>query len=264
MTHISVQRFAEIAKCQIETQYLDALWNTIVNGKPLYVTENLLAELNIKPCFQAQFISTLIESTDYIIMNDDKYLESRTQMITNVNDIDRVYPVTNKSTHVVLAANRVQDVAMRINNSNFVTDYYHAPSRSSIKLIFDLYQQYLTMSNAITTGHVYIATTVEYEKNNIYTFGASKVMERKLKKLNEVRPTDQYRYIFTAAVSDAAGIEKKLLRDFAACKLASSDKTYKIYHDRLMQHMIHYVRADQDEVIFRNVMMVLDMYCRET
>jgi hypothetical protein len=231
--------------------YVDKFWNSIENDIWVLLDNELIKWFEYKDISKGkEKLVKIIKENDisskyHKILNNDQFKSYS----PTAGEQDSQWGGSNKQ-HILIEPNYFKKVCMRIGTSKSeeIMDYF-----LEIEKIFKFYNKYILAFNKNefnntafilnininktllkNNGKLYLATTINYARQNIFKFGRTENEKNRMSTYNTGRiGNDKYFYVKIFDCFDATTLEKRIEKLLVNFKIQNENEMYQLHFTAL-------------------------------
>ena len=279
---LSIKEFIKEKNYDIENLYIDKFWDSISNNTWIYINDNMLKWMG----YNCEDLRN--NKKKYLIIIKDNFKENENYKLLNTNDFKNFYEYSkvlienntinehNKVKHLIICPKSFKKSLMllKTEKSYLIRDYY-----IELEDIFKDYLKYqneyqkllyedkiklleqekkVNINNIVINnqpmkynGYIYICTTDNYAKLNIFKIGKSVNVLKRIEGYNSChKQDDEYYLCYQSKTIHSEILEKyifSMLRNFH-----HKGELYQIRFDMLLELVEFYCNADTQNINLTN------------
>ena len=267
MSQLTIQEFIEQNDIQVDQLYVDKFWSNISEDKWLYIGNNMLEWIGYqsnnyenKKHYNEVLSSNFIENEDYRFINTS---EMKNLYVMPDHNIELPTQITggNRTKHLIASPDCFKESLMMMNTQRAkqIRKYY-----VQIEKVFRQYMKYSDECNKMRLQqtrkeleaakksseafkmmiinnasfkcdqYVYIATSRNYAKQNVFKVGMTKLLEKRMGGYQTGRISDdKFSYVYLMKCVDAKAIEQLIFTRLKPFSYEDSRELFQIHFETL-------------------------------
>lgn len=291
MSQLTIHEFIEQNNISVDQLYVDKFWSNISEDKWLYIGEEMLKWIGyqsgndrykLKERYVALLSSSFIENEDYQSCNSSELKESQVVSDHHI-ELPTQISTGNRTKHLLVSPDCFKESLMLMNTQRAkqIRKYY-----VQIEKIFRRYMKYsddwkdnqlqqtqkeleeakqssetfkmmiINKASFKCDQYVYIATSRNYAKQNVFKVGMTKMREKRIGGYQTGRISDdKFSYVYLMKCVDAKSIEQLIFTRLKPFSYEDSSELFQIHFETLKDILSVFETFEHESVSTINTLL---------
>lgn len=287
MVQLTIYQFIEQNELNIDQLYIDKFWSNVSEDKWVYVGNEMLKwigyhaetdQRKLKERYNELLYKNFAENDDYKSISSSEMkksyvpLEGHIEMPNHIDSGNRtkhliVSPDCFKSSLMMMNTQRAKQIRQYyLQIEKVFRQYMKQLSESKDKQLEDMKQSLdsykMMVINKATfkcDQYIYIATSRNYAKQNIFKVGMSKTVEKRLSGYQTGRASnDKFSYVYLMKCVDAKAMEQLIFTRLKSFSYEDSREMFQIHFETLKDILSIFEKFENES--FENINKLLSKY----